>query len=70
MLYGDERKAVEKMHGDAHQQAALDIEQAITKLGGPAAHLKLCHSIIELYWGNYHGPPYGLDRKQRCPSLT
>lgn len=48
MLYDSERKAVETMRGDAHQQAALDIEQAITKLGDPAANPALGRSIIEL----------------------
>lgn len=48
MLYDGGRKAVDTMLGHAHQQAALDIEQAITKLGDPAANPALGRSIIEL----------------------
>ena len=64
MLYDVERKAAEKMRGDAHRQAALDIEQAIAKLGDPAANPALGRSIIELYWGaSFHWLAYGCDRK-------
>lgn len=48
MLSDDERKSANEMLGDAHRQAALDIEQVITKLGDPAANPALGRSIIEL----------------------
>lgn len=48
MLYDDARKAATEMPGDAHRQAALDIEQAITELGDPATNPALGWSIITL----------------------
>jgi hypothetical protein len=36
---------------NAHRQAALDIEQALSDMGDPAAEPYLGRSIIELYWG-------------------
>ena len=64
MSYDVDRKAVEKLRGDAYRQAALDSEQAFTMLGDPAANPALSRSIIELYWGaSFHRLAYGSDRK-------
>jgi len=58
------KKRVISMLGAAHQQAALDIEQAIHKLGDPAANPALGRSLIELYWGaSFHWLAYDCDRK-------
>ena len=38
------------MLGDAHRQAAMDIEQTIALLGDPAANPYIGRGLIELYW--------------------
>lgn len=49
---------------DAHRQAAVDIEQAIARLGDPSADPFLGRSLIELYWGAaFHWIAYGAQLK-------
>lgn len=52
------------MLGDAHRQAAMDIEQTIALLGDPAANPYIGRGLIELYWGAaFHWAAYGCQRK-------
>jgi hypothetical protein len=52
------------MLGDAHRQAATDIEQAVTRIGDPAANPAFIRALIELYWGAaFHWIAYGCQQK-------
>ncbi len=52
------------MLADAHQQAALDLEQSIADMGDPAAKPYLARAVIELYWASaFHWIAYGCQTK-------